>query len=56
MFRPEVASMSELAQVNKGQFNWTQQMLDSYRDIAVPRSKVGEYMMDGQALIADPDG
>jgi hypothetical protein len=38
------------------QFNWTAMMLDSYENLAVPVSHVGEYFMDGQALIADPDG
>ena len=56
MFRPEVAAMSEIGRMNGGQVNWTRQMLDSYEKTAVPLSGVGEYMMDGQAMIADPDG
>ena len=56
MFRPEVAAMSEIGKTSNGQFNWTDQMLKSYEDVAVAHSGVGEYMMDGQSLIADPDG
>lgn len=56
MLRPEVAAMSEVGKMANGQFNWTSQMLASYENIAVRMSDVGEYMMDGQAMIADPDG
>lgn len=56
MFRPEVAAMSEIGRTTAGQFNWTSMMLQSYEQMAVPMSHVGQYMMDGQALIADPDG